>query len=85
MLCFSEGRARHWRKGQWVAITKTVVFLPNAAQCDTPSIPSQNNCSLRDEVSPPPAESCLHTGLLSSKSAAKDPHQYEQLTGDVKE
>lgn len=33
----------------------------------------------------PPAKSCLHSGLLSSKSAAKDPHQYEQLTGDVKE
>lgn len=43
---------------------KTVVFLPAAAECDTPSIPSQNNYSPRGEQPPltsqPPPLSLLH-------------------------
>lgn len=51
MLWFCDCRGQRgisW-KVSWLPLLKIVVFLPNTAQCDTRSIPSQNNCSLRDE------------------------------------
>lgn len=39
-------------KVSWLPLLKSIMFLPNTAQYDTPSIPSQNNCSLSDESHP---------------------------------
>lgn len=39
-------------KVSWLPLLKSIMFLPNTAQYDTPSIPSQNNCSLGDESRP---------------------------------
>lgn len=54
MLRFCEGKVGRGISGKVSGLPLLkLLFLPNTAQCDTPSIPSQNNCSLRDEVSPP--------------------------------
>lgn len=44
--CRRGGRGGISGKVTWMPSVKTVVFLPNAAQSDKPSIPPQNNCSL---------------------------------------